>query len=242
MAAGGTPAPGRFGVGPVRAGRIGKTIGGAAGRAFHVGHPRAAAATKAPPAAAAPGAATSGEATPFDALYWANQAAIQHSYEHAQALYGTGANGEPLGSARTEARAGETRNLQTLARQEPETLRASRNKANSEGLLESGIEGARRGTVESQYAAKRGSEALKLQSSEDRFTNTLEGAREARERGEISDAEKAVGRGEASTLRAEPQTPPAAPGGPPTRVLSSRPQRPTGGVRRAAIHRAARRR
>jgi hypothetical protein len=233
MASGGT-SPGAFGVQAARPTRasarpfhipaIGSTIGKAASKA--IGTPSSAqpAAASSAPAAVAPSA----PASPWDAVWAANNAALQHQYEHAQALYGTGENGEPLGSSRAEARAGENFRLQTIAREMPNTERGTRSKANAEGLLESGQLAQRMGTVEAKYASTRAGEALKLGTAEKTSTEDLLAARERMEAGQITDAEKALERGEKAAYANPPQeAAPAtavAPPGPPTHVISSRPQ------------------
>jgi hypothetical protein len=176
-----------------------------------------------------------GEPSPFSASYQANIAALEHQYQATLAR-----------NLATEQRdvGIEHYNVGQLNLAEPRNIQATRNRANTEGLTESGILGQRTGLVQQKATFARAQQANRLQEQRDVLAGQNRAAFENLQVGRAAaDAERAEREAEARTLREEPQAalPPAAPGGPP-RVIAQTPQRRTVTPRRAAANRAARRR
>lgn len=180
-----------------------------------------------PPAAPTGTAATTPvAATPYEAKYYEELATLEHQEKNAL-------SGDQ--SARTEAQANAKFGTEGLERQLPLNLKATRNRANTEGLLESGVEGERAGSVEAKYAEQRGRLAQQLKAQEDRLARAENEAREKRGEGESRARRAAQERAEAGDIRSEPREEPptphfAPPGGTPQPI--------TRGVRHQAAKRA----
>jgi hypothetical protein len=110
------------------------------------------------------------EGDPRNAKYFETLAALEHT------LKDTLATDEASLAA---AKASYEYNTGQLDRQLPLTMQATRNTANSQGLLESGQLAQRAGTVEAKYAAQRGRLTSLMQQTEGRITNAERAATEA---------------------------------------------------------------
>ncbi len=178
------------------------------------------------------------EGDPRNAKYFETVAALEHSLN--SSLAGDKQDLEAALSAYNY-------NTGQLDRQLPLTLRATRNTANSEGLLESGQLAQRAGTVESKYAAQRGRLTSNLQAEENRIHQAEAQANESFNLGRSKAASQAREEALAQTEKEAPneQAPaaktaaPAAPAGP--TVVRSYSQPTTHSSPRAARRQAARR-
>ena len=95
---------------------------------------------------AMPAVPTAANPSALDATYWANVAAIEHSFTHTLA-----SDQEAL----SDDKATYLANQAKLDAAEPTALTNIRNKANEEGLLTSGIEGQRTGIQQGTYTRSR---------------------------------------------------------------------------------------
>lgn len=167
------------------------------------------------------------------ATYNSELSALQHQLEAGLAGY-QAQRGEAEGSYKF--------GVSKLNEAEPRALTAEQNKSNTEGLLESGINAQRRGTIQAGYTRNRGELGSKEQDTLNRLARGEQNARETYN----LDVNKAGAGAQERYLTNQinlapnepaPATPAAAPAGPPTRVISSAPQ-PKTAVRRAAAKRA----
>lgn len=176
------------------------------------------------------------EGDPRNGKYFENLAALEHTLKDTLAT-----DEASLASARSSY----AYNAGALDRQLPLTMQATRNTANSQGLLESGQLAQRAGSVEAKYAAQRGRLTSGLQQTEGRITNAERSATDAFNLGRTRSASAAREEG-LKGLENEPQAPaaPAATAAPspiPPLVVGQRPQRTTSGSTAALRRQAARR-
>lgn len=190
------------------------------------------------------------EGDPRNAKYFENLAALEHGYQKSLAE-----GAETRANARTNAEYATGQ----IAKAEPEGFRNLRNRANSEGLLQSGVLAGRTGTLASSYGARRYAITHGLQEREGRISRGEQAAKERFELGRSGAATRALEEGKATALAnpgARTVTGPAGPGGvvpytektaggsvrvgpgAPTAVVKAR-QPITGGVRSAAARRVA---
>lgn len=187
----------------------------------------------------AAGSATPATSSPFpegdprNATYFQNLAALEHQYNTTLA-----GDEEALRGAKTNAE------YQTnlLAKQEPIGLESLRSRANSEGLLHSGVLAVRAGALQSSYAAKRFAVTSKLQDTEGKVQRLEQGARARREGTEATDTQKALSENYNSLLKEQPneQASSSSTTTPSARlpaVKAQRAQPTTAGIRRAAANR-----
>jgi hypothetical protein len=107
----------------------------------------------------------------LDATYWANVAAIEHSYTHTLA-----SDQEAL----SDDKASFLANQAKLDAAEPTALTNIRNKANEEGLLTSGIEGQRTGIQQAGYTRSRDVLGTTNQQDTDKINREMTEAGETR--------------------------------------------------------------
>jgi|SRR6185437_4393302 len=175
------------------------------------------------------------EGDPRNGKYFEQLAALEHQLNGSLA-----ADKQDL----TSAQSGYDYSNGQLDRQLPSTLQATRNTANSQGLLESGQLAQRAGSVEARYAAQRGRLTSNLQQEQNRVHQAENSAQEAfslgRSRAATTTREEAL----AQTEKEAPnELPPAAPAAASTGpvVISSHAQ-PRSLSRQHARTRAARQR
>jgi hypothetical protein len=101
-----------------------------------------------------------GAGDPRNALYFSNLAALEH--QKANSLSGIA---EQRNLARANTKYGEGQ----LTQHEPGSYKANAHRANQGGILESGVNAERRGTIGSEYANKRYQLTHGLQENEGRF-------------------------------------------------------------------------
>src|SRR5436190_9201258 len=101
------------------------------------------------------------EAPPTDALYWQTKGAL---------AFNEGRRLARIGEGESKARSEATRREGAYGRGEPLAYKANQERANRGGILESGINSRRRGTIAADYAAKRLATQEGLQESLNRFT------------------------------------------------------------------------
>jgi hypothetical protein len=118
-------------------------------------------------------------------------------------------------ASREEAQTGYKYGLSQYNAAEPKALTTEQNLANSQGLLESGINAQRRGGILADYVGKRGNLLTKEQQTEARLSRAEEGSREAYNQGVKSTANKALERYKAEQLALAPNEAPAPPQAPP---------------------------
>lgn len=137
---------------------------------------------------------------PRNAAYGENAAKLEHQLANFRTEYG-----RELGTARANT----TYKQGLISQQEPTGYRNQTNRANTEGLAESGILARNRGTLQSQYANKRFALTQGLKEGEGRLARGLNKNEEAlRERAQ-ADAIKALEEGKGNLLK----EPPAPEGG-----------------------------
>jgi hypothetical protein len=182
-----------------------------------------------------------GQPDPRDATYWATAAELGHQYENTLA-----GNAEALANDKTNLVAGQGK----LDRAEPLALTNIRNRANSEGLLSSGIEQQRTGTQQGAYVGSRSALGTGFQQQSNRIarsnseagTNYADKGATALAAAEARASEEARLTAEkAPTLGAPPPAPSAAPI--PPQIVGQRPQPVSGSqaIRKAAAKRVTRR-
>lgn len=173
--------------------------------------------------------------SPYDAKYYEQLANLKHQEQNA------------LSSDQAslkEAESGYNYATGQLDTQLPVSLRETRNTANNQGLLESGVLGQRAGSVEAKYAASRGRLTTELQEKQNRISENEKQAGEARAGGESSAATEAIERQRAQDEQnavndyAPPPAAPAAPVPKGPRVVSQKLQPVT--VRKAAARKVTR--
>lgn len=179
------------------------------------------------------------EGDPRNGKYFETVAALEHQLNNSLA-------GDQQDLADAQAAYGY--NTGQLDRQLPLTLQATRNTANSQGLLESGQLAQRAGTVEAKYAAQRGQLTSRFQQEQNRVHQAETGANESFNLGRTRAATTAREEALAQTEKEAPNEPPASasasasaavPRGPV--VVSSSPQPITGSPRARSSMRSVRR-
>lgn len=173
-------------------------------------------------------------ADPRGAAYFQQLAALQHQYDTSLA-----GNAEGLTNARSNAVYGEGQ----LTQQEPRSYQQNERTANKGGILESGVNAERRGTIAQQYAAKRAQVQKGLLGTEGQLRRSNELAGSRLQSGQANALGDSVSEGYKRLLEESPMsTPgagPAAPKaagpvkGPPITVVGGQAQ-PVSGVRRKA--------
>lgn len=171
---------------------------------------------------------------PRGSEYAANQAALEHQYETTLA-----GDKETLQNNRTNA--AYQRSL--IAQQEPNSYKANQQRANSEGLLESGVNAGRRGNLQAGFVNQGTSISQKMTQAEARRTAADNIARE----GESDATNKNLAAYNNDKLRWEaehPVVPPPAPEAAPApaagaapqppAIVGSTPQKPTGSTTKEA--------
>lgn len=123
--------------------------------------------------------------SPYDAKYYEQLANLKHQEQNA--LSGDQASSK-------EAESGYNYSTGQLDTQLPVSLRETRNTANNQGLLESGVLGQRAGSVEAKYATSRARLTTELQEKQDRIHENEKQAAESRAAGESSAATEAIER------------------------------------------------
>ena len=167
---------------------------------------------------------------PRNAKYFENLTALEHAYNTT-----LGGDKEALSKDKTNAEYQQS----LLTKAEPGTYAANRAKANAGGILESGVNAARRAMIASQYAQKRFAISHGLQEKEGALRKIDEGAQYTRESGRGKAANEALGEGYKALLEQQPnESAPQAPQAPavpqPPRVVGQKPQPNSVGVRKAA--------
>lgn len=174
-----------------------------------------------------------GAGDPRNAAYFQTLANLEHQYNTTLA-----GDKERLQNSRTNA----TYQQGLIGQREPGSYKANSHRANAGGILESGVNAERRGTIGQEYANKRYGVTHGLQETEGSISRNEQGAKERLELGKSGAANTALMEGYKSLLEREPneqvQAPPqaipntaASPGVSVARITA---QPNTGGVRRAA--------
>lgn len=143
-------------------------------------------------------AAAFGEGDPRNAKYFETLANLEHQYQTS------------LGSskeARTNARANALYNRGLIGQREPQSYKANTHRANAGGLLESGVNAERRGTIGQEYANKRFSVVKGLQEREGSLSAGEQRALEDRELGRGNAATSALGEGYKALMEQQLMTP-----------------------------------
>ena len=135
---------------------------------------------------------------PRNALYASNLAALEHQYNTTLAI-----DQESLKNYRANSEYSQ----RLIGNQEPLGYQANQNKANTEGLLNSGINASRRGTLAANYANRRFAITKGLQQNEGRIKAAEQRAKEGLDIGKSNLATKTLAEGYKELL-AEPQTTP----------------------------------
>lgn len=160
--------------------------------------PPAAAATSATAAPGTPQAAPVAPVSPLDATYYSNLAALKYSL---------GGKLAGLQNTYNADQAGYTAGGNTLTTALPATLRNTRNTANSQGLLDSGIEAQRSGANEATYAQKMGALLAKWQSEQGTIGTDTQGDVGTYDADVNTQYQDALSRAEKSDLANSPTTP-----------------------------------
>lgn len=136
-----------------------------------------------------------GAGDPRNAKYFENIAALEHAYNTTLAN-----DKEALSNDQTNAQYQQS----LLSKAEPGAYHANQHKANAEGLLESGVNAERRGTIASQYAQKRYTIQHGLQEDEGKIRKNEEAEQYKYESGRGKDATEALGEGYKALLEQQP--------------------------------------
>lgn len=163
------------------------------------------------------------EGDPRNAKYFENLAALEHTLNNTLA-------GDQ--QALEDAGASYKYGTGELDRQLPLTLQATRNTANSQGLLESGQLAQRAGSVEAKYAAQRGQLTSNYQSQVDRINQSEHSAQESFNLGRTRSATEAR---EEALKQTESEAPNEHAGSGPPTVIGQRPQPTTGAARASGV-------
>lgn len=171
-----------------------------------------------------------GAGDPRNAAYFQTLASLEHQYNTTLAGYK-----ETLQNSRTNA----TYQQGQLTQQEPRAYQANRHRANAGGVLESGVNAERRGTIGADYANKRYGVTHGLQETEGRVSRGEQGAKETYDQRRAGAANNALTEGYKALLEREPnervaQAIPNTAATPGVSVARITAQPNTGGVRRAA--------
>jgi hypothetical protein len=116
-----------------------------------------------------------GEGDPRNAQYFQTLASLNHQYNTTLAN-----DKETLSNA--ESNANYQRGL--LGQKEPLSYKANQHRSNAGGLLESGVNAERRGTIGAEYSNRRGAIAQALQKTQGSVSKADQGALENRQLGE----------------------------------------------------------
>jgi hypothetical protein len=144
-----------------------------------------------------------GAGDPRNAKYFENLAALEHAYNTTLA-----GDQETLANDKTNAEYQQG----LLTKAEPGTYKANQAKANAGGILESGVNAGRRGTIASQYGQKRYTITHGLQENEGRLRKADETAKYTYESGRGKAANEALSEGYKALLEQQPnESAPKAP-------------------------------
>lgn len=139
-----------------------------------------------------------GAGDPRNAAYFQTLASLEHQYNTTLA-----GDKEQLGNSKTNA----TYQQGLLGQAEPRSYQANQHRANAGGLLESGVNAERRGTIGADYANKRFNITHGLQETEGRISRSEQEAQERRDQGKAAAANTALSEGYKSLLEREPNEP-----------------------------------
>src|SRR5580692_6928612 len=132
---------------------------------------------------------------PRNAQYFQTLAALEHAYNTTLA-----GDKEALTNDKSNSEYQQT----LLTKAEPGTYKTNQAKANAGGILESGVNAGRRGTIATQYAQKRYTVQHGLQENEGKIRHGEEEAKYKLEGGRSEAANKALSEGYNSLLKESP--------------------------------------
>jgi hypothetical protein len=142
-----------------------------------------------------------GAGDPRNAQYFQTLASLEHQYNTTLA-----GDKEKLASSRSNA----LYQQGLLGEKEPGSYKANEHRANAGGLLESGVNAERRGTIGQEYANKRFGVSHGLQETEGSITANEQSAKESLESGRANAANTALSEGYKALLEREPNDTAAA--------------------------------
>jgi hypothetical protein len=140
-----------------------------------------------------------GAGDPRNAKYFENLAALEHAYNTTLAD-----DKETLSNDQTNAQYQQS----LLTKAEPVAYRNNQHKANAGGILESGVNAERRGTIATQYAQKRYTVQHGLQEDEGKVRKNEEAEQYKYESGRGKAANEALSEGYKNLLETQPNETP----------------------------------